>query len=80
MTQKIEVGACTGGSWHIDTHVGLDLGLGAHLGCPFALAAKMYYVRSMQRKTVMLSVYRTSLRLYLRYMGFMLSGVKEPCL
>lgn len=80
MTQKIEFGACTGGSWHIVTHLGLDLGLRGRLGCPFALGTKMYYVKSMQKKIVMLSVYCTSLRLYLWYMGFMLSGSEESCL
>jgi hypothetical protein len=50
MTQKIEFGACTGGSWHIVTHLGLNLGLGGRLGCPFVIAMKMFYVKSMQNK------------------------------
>lgn len=50
MTQKIEFGACTGGSWHIVTHFGLDLGLDGRLGCPFALATKMYYVKKHAEK------------------------------
>ena len=63
MTQKIEFGACIGGSWHIITHLGLNLGLGGRLGYPFALATKMYYVKSMQKKIVTRSMYHTSPRL-----------------